>query len=65
MADRPYDKRHRLFHPPGAGGTWSAFAANGLPLELAPIPGTHALWGAGSKLATTNGSAVIWAYGTV
>ena len=49
----------------GAGGTWSAFAANGLPLELARIPGTNALWGVGSKLATTNGSAVIWAYGTV
>ena len=49
----------------GAGGTWSAFAANGLPLELAPIPGTRSLWGAGSKQVTTNRSAVIWAYGTV
>jgi hypothetical protein len=47
----------------GAGGTWSAFAANGLPLELAPIPGTHSLWGVGSK--ATNGSAVVWAYGVV
>jgi hypothetical protein len=49
----------------GAGGTWSAFAVNGLPLGLAPIPGTHAEWGVGSKRATTNGSAVIWAYGVV
>jgi hypothetical protein len=49
----------------GAGGTWSAFAANGLPAELAPIPGTHSLWGVGSKRSTTNSSAVIWAYGVV
>jgi hypothetical protein len=48
----------------GAGGTWSHFAANGSPLELAPIPGTRSLWGVGSKQTTTSGSAVIWAYGT-
>ncbi|HEX4092446.1 MAG TPA: hypothetical protein VHZ33_27310 [Trebonia sp.] len=52
-----------------AKGAWSRAPfvnpGKGVVGGLAQIPGTSSLWAAGLKTAKTNGSAVIWADGTV